>query len=310
MKKIVFMFDGQGAFKPGIGKELYDTYTPARNVIDKCGAILGYDLTLHLWKDQAAETSNRTSIAQPAISAVSLAYAAVLADLGLAADVSLGHSLGEITAVVHCGIVSFEDGMKIIQKRGEVMERAGKQGTMMAIINIAEEQLTGICQQVSDEAGEPVVVANINAPDQIVISGSKEGIKKVAQQVTQHQGKGIPLRVGGAWHSPYLNDAASEFSAFLDTITFNTPASPFYSVVEQTMLDDPGCIKTSLCKQMLAQVNWVTAIQNLAAAQHLRFLEIGPSTILKNLVGKIDPNLDARTVAVYTDLEKLIQELS
>jgi [acyl-carrier-protein] S-malonyltransferase len=309
MKKFVFMFDGQGAFKPGIGKELYDTYPPARDVIDKSSSILGYDLTVHLWKDQASDTSGKTSIAQPAISAVSLAYAAVLKDLGLTADVSLGHSLGEITAVVHCRIVSFSDGMQIIQKRGEVMERGGKQGTMMAVINIKEKQLAEICQRVTDELGEPVVVANINAPNQIVISGSKECIKLVAQQVVQHQGKGIPLRVGGAWHSPYLTDAAREFAEFLDTVTFRKPESKFYSVMEQRLLDDPEAIKESLSRQMLAQVNWITAIRNLVALHYLRFLEIGPSNILKNLVDKIDPNLNVETVALYPDLEKLMQAL-
>lgn len=310
MKKLVFMFDGQGAFKPGIGKELYETYPPAKNIIDKSSSILGYDLTKHLWKDEASETANRTSIAQPAISAVSLAYAAVLHEFGLTAHVSLGHSLGEITAVVHCGIVSLGDGIKIIQKRGEVMERGGKQGTMMAVINIKERELAGICRDVTAEIHEPVVVANINAPNQIVISGSRKGITLVAQQVARHQGKGIPLRVGGAWHSPYLTDAAREFTEFLDTVTFVKPASGFYSVVEQKMLDDPEAIKDSLCRQMLAQVNWITAIKNLVAAQHVRFLEIGPSNILKNLVGKIDPDLNVETVALHSDLEKLVRDLA
>ncbi len=309
MKKFVFMFDGQGAFKPGIGKELYEAYRTARDIIDKSSQILGYDLTAHLWKDQASQTASKTSIAQPAISAVSLAYAAVLKEMGLTADVSLGHSLGEITAVVHCGIVSFDDGMKIIQKRGEVMERGGKQGTMMAIINLKEQQISDICQRVTDELGEPVVVANINAPNQIVISGSQEGIKMVAQQVAQHQGKGIPLRVGGAWHSPYLTDAAREFAESLETITFQKPASKFYSVVEQKVLDDPRAIKESLAKQMLAQVHWITAVHNLVALHYLRFLEIGPSNILKNLVSKIDANLNVETVALYPDLDKLIQNL-
>jgi len=309
MKKFIFMFDGQGAFKPGIGKELYDKYAPAKDTIETCSSILGYDLKAHLWGNQASETSSKTSIAQPAISAVSLAYAAVLKDLGLTADVSLGHSLGEITAVVHCGIVSFNDGMKIIQKRGEVMERGGKQGSMMAVINIKEKQLVDICRRVTEEINEPVVVANINAPNQIVISGSKEGIKQVAQQVAQHQGKGIPLRVGGAWHSPFLADAAREFTEFLDTVTFSKPASQFYSVMEQKLLEDPEAIKGSLNKQMLAQVHWITAIRNLVELHYLRFIEIGPSTILKNLVEKIDPKLTVETVAIYPELEKMINDI-
>lgn len=309
MKKFIFMFDGQGAFKPGIGKELYDKYAPAKDTIEKCSSILGYDLKAHLWGTQASETSSKTSIAQPAISAVSLAYAAVLKDLGLTADVSLGHSLGEITAIVHCGIVSFNDGMKIIQKRGEVMERGGGQGTMMAVINIKEKQLADMCLRVTEEVNEPVVVANINAPNQIVISGSKEGIKQVAQQVARHQGKGIPLRVGGAWHSPFLADAAREFTKFLETVTFSKPASQFYSVVEQKLLEDPETIKGSLNKQMLAQVHWITAIRNLVELHYLRFIEIGPSTILKNLVEKIDPKLNVETVAIYPELEKMINDL-
>jgi [acyl-carrier-protein] S-malonyltransferase len=179
----------------------------------------------------------------------------------------------------------------------------------MAVINVNERQLTDICQRVTEEINEPVVVANINAPNQIVISGSKEGIKQVAQQVARQQGKGIPLRVGGAWHSPFLADAAREFTEFLDTIAFGKPASQFYSVVEQQLLEDPEIIKESLSKQMLAQVHWITAIRNLVELHYLRFIEIGPSTILKNLVEKIDPKINVETVAIYPDIEKLIQNL-
>ncbi|HEC79233.1 MAG TPA: ACP S-malonyltransferase [candidate division WOR-3 bacterium] len=309
MKKAVFLFDGQGAFRPGIGKELCAKYHEADEIIEKCSEILEYNIKDWLWGEEAKETSSKTSIAQPAISAVSLAYAAVLKNLGVTSEISLGHSLGEITAVLHCRIVSFEDGMKIIKKRGELMEKGGGQGTMMAVIKVDQKTLEKICADVSAEIGEPVVVANINAPNQIVISGSKEGIKKAAQNIVKQHGRGIPLRVGGAWHSPYLKDAANEFAGFLDTIQFNKPESPFYSVVEQKTLDDPAVIKDSLKKQMLSQVNWVTAIKNLNQAGHKLFLEIGPSKILKDLVGKIEPAAKVDSTALYTDMETLAANL-
>ncbi len=308
MKDIVFLFDGQGAFRPGIGEELYKTYPEAKKVIDESSIVLGYDMTVHLWSDAAKETSSKTSIAQPAISTVSLAYSEALKNLGLSGVLSLGHSLGEVTALVYCGVVSFKDGMRIIKKRGEVMEKGGGQGTMMAVINIAEKPLAAICKKVSDEISEPVVVANINAPNQIVISGSKDGIKKAAQLIAKEHGRGIPLKVGGAWHSPYLKNAATEFSGFIDSIQFQTPATKFYSVVEQKVLTDPEQIKDSLKRQMLAQVDWVSAINTIKGLGYKTFCEIGPSKILKDLVLKIDMHLKVETTALFPDLSVLVKE--
>ncbi len=309
MRSIAFLFDGQGAFRPGLGKDLCEKYPEAKEVIKKSSAVLGYDLTDHVWGKHAHDTSSATHIAQPAISTVSLAYADVLKTFGLHAGVSLGHSLGEITAVVYCGIVSFEDGMRIIQKRGEVMEKGGGHGSMMAVLNVGLADLKELCKKVSDELAEPVVVANINAPNQIVISGSKQGIQEVAQAVARNRGRGIPLRVGGAWHSPFLKEAAEEFSVYIDTIPFNKPTLPFYSVVEQKMLDDPESIKTSLKKQMLAQVHWVAAIENLTSQGYTTFLEIGPSKILKDLVFKIAPRVKVETTALFADLKELADSI-
>jgi [acyl-carrier-protein] S-malonyltransferase len=309
MKKGVFMFDGQGAFKPGVGRELCSNYPKAKQIIAKCGDILGYDLTDYLWGEKANQTSNKTSIAQPSISAVSLAYAEVLKDLGITADIALGHSLGEITAIIYCGIVSFEDGLKIIQKRGELMEKGGKEGTMMAILKIDLESLEKECKRVSQEIAEPVVVANINAPHQIVISGSKEGIKRVAQFAAKNLGRSIPLRVGGAWHSPYLEDVSKEFAQVLDTITFNNPKTKFYSVGEQKILDDSTVVKDSLKRQMLARVNWITALENLKGMDYETFIEIGPSKILKDLVTRTIQDVKTESTALFTDLAALGQNI-
>ncbi|OPX18208.1 hypothetical protein BXT86_02405 [candidate division WOR-3 bacterium 4484_100] len=305
MKKVAFLFDGQGAFRPGVGKQLCSMHGQAKEIIEKGSRILGYDLVPHLWGDEAGDTVNRTSIAQPAISLVSLAYARVLKELGILGDISLGHSLGEVTALVYCETVSFEDGVRIIQKRGEVMEKAGGMGAMMAIINLDQEKLAKICDEVSKQISEPVVIANINGPNQIVISGSKQGLKKVAQIVAQHHARAIPLKVGGAWHSPYLNDASKEFAQFLDTITFKTPVHKFYSITEQQVLTEPDSIKSALKKQMLAQVNWVQAIENLKGLGYQVFVEVGPSKILKDLTARIDPQLKLASTALYTDPKEL-----
>lgn len=309
MKNIVFAFDGQGAFRPGVGKELCEKYPQAKELILQSSNILSYDLMEHLWGEKAKETSSKTSIAQPAISTLSLAYAEVLKKLGVTPDVSLGHSLGEVTAIVYCGIVSFADGIKIIQKRGEVMERGGKQGTMLAVINMDMKSLEEACKNASQETAEPVVVANINAPNQIVISGSQQGITKVAQIAAKNQARAIPLKVGGAWHSPYLKEAAEEFGNFLDTIQFSKPTSGFYSVVEQKPLDDAASIKDALRRQMLSQVNWVTAIKNLQESGYRAFLEIGPSKILRDLIKKISPGVRTESTALFTELEALAQSL-
>ncbi|MEO0206665.1 MAG: ACP S-malonyltransferase [candidate division WOR-3 bacterium] len=305
MKKIVFLFDGQGAFKPGIGRELYNKYPLAKEVIDQGSAILGYDMKEYLWGEKATQTSSMTSIAQPAISLISLAYARILKEMGIVCDVALGHSLGEATAIIHCSITNLNDGILMIRKRGEVMEKGGKQGTMMAVINLDMKVLEDECQRITKELKEPVVIANINAPNQIVVSGSKQGIKMIAQFAAQNHAKGIPLDVGGAWHSPYLQDASHEFNEFLDKIEFKDPEYKFYSVVEQKILNNGDEIKASIKKQMLARVDWVKAIENLKASGYEFFLEIGPSRILKDLVNKIDSSLRTDSVALYTDLGQL-----
>jgi [acyl-carrier-protein] S-malonyltransferase len=306
VKDLVFLFDGQGAFRPGVGKELCNSYPKAKEIIEKGSGILGYDLTDYLWGEKASDTAGRTGIAQPAISIISLAYAEVLFELGVDGVISVGHSLGEATAIVYCGIVTFDDGVRMIQKRGDVMEASGKQGTMMAILNVELNTLKMMCDDVTKDISEPVVVANINTPNQIVISGSKEAIKRVAQRVAETRGRGIPLNVGGAWHSPYLKDAAKEFAKFLDGIEFKKPKRKFYSVVEQKILEDPDVIKASLKNQMLSQVNWVEAIRNLKTSGYASFLEIGPSKILKDLLMKIDSDIQVDSTALHTDLKEII----
>jgi [acyl-carrier-protein] S-malonyltransferase len=307
MTEYVFLFDGQGSFRAGVGKELCHKYPEAMGILHRANAVLGYDLIEYLWGAKSDSTVGQTSVAQPAISVISLAYAEVLRGLGIEGAVSLGHSLGEATAIVYCGIVSLTDGIRMIQKRGAVMEAGGKRGTMMAILNIELIRLKVLCDEVSKEISEPVVIANINAPDQIVISGSQEGIRKVAQRVTAKRGRTIPLNLGGAWHSPYLKGAAEDFATFLDEIEFRTPARGFYSVVEQKVMSDPVTIKESMKQQMLRQVNWVTAINNLRARGYSSFLEIGPSKILKDLVSRIDPQTKVDSTALYTELNKLIE---
>ncbi|MGQ9535197.1 MAG: ACP S-malonyltransferase [bacterium] len=309
MNKIVFLFDGQGAFKPGIGRELYNKYKNAKEIIDEGCEILGYDIKEYLWGEKSTQTSSMTSIAQPAISLVSLAYARILDDMGVKGDVALGHSLGEATALVYCGVTSFKDGILMVKKRGEVMERGGKQGSMMAIINLDLKTLENECRRVSEALNEPVVIANINAPNQIVVSGSKPGLKMIAQFAAQHRAKGIPLDVGGAWHSPYLKEASIEFNEFLDQIEFQNPAHQFYSVVEQKILNNGQEIRESFKRQMLSQVDWVQAIINLKSLNYTFFLEMGPSRILKDLLNKIDASLKTDSTALYTDLEVLTKNL-
>uniref|UniRef100_A0A7V0Z7B1 [acyl-carrier-protein] S-malonyltransferase n=1 Tax=candidate division WOR-3 bacterium TaxID=2052148 RepID=A0A7V0Z7B1_UNCW3 len=154
-----------------------------------------------------------------------------------------------------------------------------------------------------------MVIANINAPNQIVVSGSKEGIKRIAQFATQNKGRGILLEVGGAWHSPYLSDVSEEFANFLDTLEFKDPKKDFYSVVDQKILTGKEAIKDSLKRQMLSRVNWVMAIENLKRMGYDLFLGIGPSRILKDLVAKIDSSIQVDSIALYTELDEVKKKL-
>jgi len=307
MKGIVFLFDGQGAFKPGVGRELYTKYPPAQKVIDRSSEILGFDLKDHLWGEAAAATSGRTSIAQPAIAVVSLAYAEVLKDMGVVAEVALGHSLGEASALVYSGTLKFDDGIRMIRKRGQLMEKGGREGAMMAVVNVELAVLDQECKRLSAAINQPLVVANINAPGQIVVSGSKDGLKQLTPFVSQNHGRSIPLDVGGAWHSPFLKESSQEFGQYLDQLGFGIPPVKFYSVVEQKILEDGKEIREAFKKQMLARVNWVQAIENLKTLGHAKFLEIGPGKILKDLVIKIASDIKVDTVAVYPDLQALVQ---
>ncbi len=310
MKKIAFVFDGQGAFKPGVGRDLCNRYPRAKDIIEEGSDLLGYDIKEYLWGDKATQTSSMTSIAQPAISLISIAYTKILEGLGITGDVSLGHSLGEATALVYCGVTNFQNGITLIKKRGEVMEKGGKQGAMMAIINLDITVLENECKRISNETNEPVVIANINAPNQIVVSGSKQGLQILAQFAAQNRAKGIPLDVGGAWHSPYLSDASNEFNEFIERIEFNNPHHKFYSVVKQSILLSSFEIKDSFKQQMLSRVDWVRAIENLKTLGYDCFLEIGPSRILKDLINKIDSSLQTDSVALYTDLDVLAKNMA
>lgn len=308
-KPVVFLFDGQGAFKPGVGKDLCARYPAARRVVAAASAVLGYDLTEHLWGDAAATTSRSTSLAQPAISAVSLAYAEVLAEHGVEAEVSLGHSLGEATALVNAGALDRPAGIAMIQERGRLMEKGGKQGAMMAIVNVPLAALEKECARVSAETGMPVVVANINAPNQVVISGAAESVSQMAAFANAQRGRGIPLDVGGAWHSPFLEGVAAEFRDYLDGLQFRDPRLGFYSVVEQKVLKQGSAIQQAFARQMLMPVNWVEAIENLVALGYRTFVEVGPSRILKDLVAKIAPDVSVESTALHTDLSHLAQTL-
>jgi [acyl-carrier-protein] S-malonyltransferase len=180
---------------------------------------------------------------------------------------------------------------------------------MMAVVNIDTTVLEKECARVSEQTKQPVVVANINAPNQVVISGSKESIKLIAQFAAQNHGRGIPLDVGGAWHSPYLNSAAQEFTGFLDTLKFGKAATKLYSVVEQKVQTSGAEIRESFKKQMLSQVNWVKAVENLREFGYTTFLEIGPSKILKDLIAKINQGVRVESVALFTDLETFVKNL-
>ena len=288
-----FVFPGQGAQFSGMGKDLYETNPKAKELFDKANEILGFEITKIMFEGTAEELK-QTKVTQPAVFLHSVISAICLGD-AFDAEMVAGHSLGEFSALVAAGALSFEDGLRLVSKRAMAMQKAceAAPSTMAAIVGLSDDKIEEICAEVNKE-GNVVVPANYNCPGQLVISGNVEAINEACEKLKAAGAKrALPLKVGGAFHSPLMQPAKDELQAAIEQTEFSVPQCPVYQNVDGKPHTDPADIKQNLIAQLTSSVRWTSCVQNMIADGADDFTECGPGKALQGMIGRID-----KTVAV------------
>lgn len=291
-----FVFPGQGAQFVGMGKDLYEKSGLAKDYFEKANEILGYRIT-DIMFDGTDEDLRQTKVTQPAVFLHSVISAFCMGD-DFKPEMTAGHSLGEFSALVAAGALSFEDGLRLVYARAMAMQKACEihPSTMAAIIALSEEKVEEICAQVS-AGGDVCVAANYNCPGQIVISGSMEGISKACELMKAAGAKrALPLKVGGAFHSPLMEPAKLELETAIEATEIHTPKCPVYQNVDAFPHIHPAEIKNNLVAQLTSSVRWTQTVKNMVADGAKDFTECGPGSVLQGLIKKIDSTVTAHGI--------------
>jgi [acyl-carrier-protein] S-malonyltransferase len=285
-----YVFPGQGAQFVGMGKDLYDNSPKAKEMFEKANEILGFRIT-DLMFSGTDEDLRQTKVTQPAIFLHSVILAKTLGE-EFKPDMVAGHSLGEFSALVAAGALSFEDGLVLVSKRAQAMQKAceAEPSTMAAILGLDDEVVEGVCASIY----EVVVPANYNSPGQLVISGSIKGVDIACEKLKQEGAKrALPLKVGGAFHSPLMEPARVELAQAIQDTDFVAPVCPIYQNVDAKANTDPRQIKANLVAQLTSPVRWTQIMQNMIADGAQRFIEVGPGQVLQGLVKKVNKDIEA-----------------
>ena len=278
-----YVFPGQGSQFIGMGKALYDSNETAKQLFERANSILGFRITDIMFTG-TDEQLKQTNVTQPAIFLHSVILAKTMGDFK--PDAVAGHSLGEFSALVAAGALSFEDGLKLVAARANAMQKACEinPSTMAAVLNLADDVVEKICGEIS----ETVVPANYNCPGQLVISGTINGINEACEKMKAAGAKrALVLPVGGAFHSPLMEPARVELKAAIENTNFNQPICPIYQNVDAKPHTSVEEIKQNLIAQLTAPVRWTQTVQNMVANNILEYVEVGPGKVLQGLVQKV-----------------------
>jgi len=283
-----YVFPGQGAQFPGMGKGLYEQNPKAKEYFERANEILGFRITDVMFEG-TDEALKQTNVTQPAI----FLHSVILFETtpGLVPDMVAGHSLGEYSALVANKVLSFEDGLRLVAKRAAAMQRACEinPSTMAAVLGLEDAKVEEICKGIR---GEIVVAANYNCPGQLVISGSNEGVRLACEQLKAAGAKrALILPVGGAFHSPLMQPAHEESEAAISATHFNIPICPVYQNVDAQPYTDPVLIKKNLINQITSPVRWTQTVQKMVELGATHFTEVGPGNVLQGLVKKINKEM-------------------
>jgi len=288
-----YIFPGQGAQFPGMGKDLYESNTKAKSLFIEANEILGFDISNIMFNGSADELK-QTRVTQPAVFIHAVVQA--LCSDNFKPDMVAGHSLGELSALVANNTLTFKDGLTLVYKRAMAMQKACElnPSTMAAILGLDDNVVEEICAGIKDEI---VVAANYNCPGQLVISGSNRGIEIACEKLKAAGAKrALPLQVGGAFHSPLMEPAREELAAAIENTNFSNPICPVYQNVNAKPSTDVAIIKSNLIQQLTAPVRWTQSVQNMVADGAKVFIECGPGKVLQGLVKKIAPEVEAKSL--------------
>lgn len=293
MKK-AYVFPGQGAQYCGMGKELYENSVEARDMFEQANEILGFRITDVMFEGTAEELK-QTKVTQPAVFLHSVVLAKVL---GVEPSAVAGHSLGEFSALVVAGALSFEDGLRLVAKRAMAMQKAceAEHGTMAAVLALPNATIEQVCESVEGV----VVAANYNCPGQLVISGAVDAVNEACAKLKEAGARrALVLPVGGAFHSPLMEPARKELAEAIELAHFKEPVCPIYQNVDALPHTSPEEIKANLVAQLTAPVRWTQIVENMTNDEISSYIELGPGTVLRGLISKISPDVEVESRATF-----------